>query len=745
MYYSPRRQRKRYPNNHQEEPSPLIYAAMDYAGGGPSKKKQKIAVGGATPRARDYYGTDEAPSWKVSSWLLSTSLLQIISTTLLGHEEGQQDDLSHITGLSEDGIDTALQKALPGIKKLLKDSVDKLKAQPHVDAAELNAKFLADEDGFTFTFNPLKTFHDGLEGYIGLPNPRFGQAMKDEHCSSRYAERTFDADPVFKVERTSAKAEWDFVVNGTDSWGGKRWVCPEHGSWVDGSWAGMGIADFCARPDARAAGLLWEEVVALRLYTGPMYKWYNSVLRGVNVDYDAQKEPFDEYKLAGEKGYSTPFVTTLHVLNSAIRKLSQLTRAERVYRGTKGGALSEKFWKPNEKNIRGGVELSFMSTTLLRDIALQFAQNTDSEKEQASVLFEINMGMVDRGASVEWVSQVPKEKEILFAPLTGIQVVGHPTVEGSTIVVGLRLNCNPHDLTIDQVLAKMKKTHEDLIHAINTDMLDLGFSESSLWPLTEHAEKYKNKDGQWFISAENYKKATNDTLDAKLEVCSQLLRGRTSSAHAMWEDSFRHSEKRTSFKHFRLFFEQKFNGRCVLTPEQGLALEQEADTEKADNKVSFTDYMKVYTAMESFVAANGIALGVCGAKFLGTIETRMREEDPLGSPVKPRPKLKKQVVDELQLGLAADILLHPSDSDALSKGIAAILSDAMLLERYGPKLDKIADVIGGISRLDLKDQELTAPLPESVLKLLGSAEYFNLTGNSFSNIDPGTALHDMYA
>jgi hypothetical protein len=34
-------------------------------------------------------------------------------------------------------------------------------------------------------------------------------------------------------------------------------------------------------------------------------------------------------------------------------------------------------------------------------------------------------------------------------------------------------------------------------------------------------------------------------------------------------------------------------------------------------------------------------------------------------------------------------------------------------------------------------------LPDSVLVLLGSAEFFNLGGNSFSNIQPDNALFDM--
>ena len=59
--------------------------------------------------------------------------------------------------------------------------------------------------------------------------------------------------------------------------------------------------------------------------------------------------------------------------------------------------------------------------------------------------------VVDRGAAIQWCSQFPGEEEILFAPLTGLEVMGTPKVDGRTMVVELRLNTNLHDLTIEQV------------------------------------------------------------------------------------------------------------------------------------------------------------------------------------------------------------------------------------------------------------------------------------------------------
>ena len=113
------------------------------------------------------------------------------------------------------------------------------------------------------------------------------------------------------------------------------------------------------------------------------YRWYNTILRNrLNKEPTGRDDPFDDYK---KDGSDFPFVTTLHVLNSTIIKLSRAQKARTVFRGTAGGRLPEKFWAPNEDNIRGGVELAFMSTTLNREVAMHYAQADD----KPSVVFEI--------------------------------------------------------------------------------------------------------------------------------------------------------------------------------------------------------------------------------------------------------------------------------------------------------------------------------------------------------------------
>ena len=94
------------------------------------------------------------------------------------------------------------------------------------------------------------------------------------------------------------------------------------------------------------------------------------------------------------------------------------------------------------------------------------------------MVFCIRMGMVDRGADVSFLSQFPSEAEITFAPLTGLEVVSAPYVEGDTIVVELRLSCNLHDLTLEEVVSKMQRSHVALVEGMLDDLRYAGAPQS---------------------------------------------------------------------------------------------------------------------------------------------------------------------------------------------------------------------------------------------------------------------------
>jgi hypothetical protein len=100
----------------------------------------------------------------------------------------------------------------------------------------------------------------------------------------------------------------------------------------------------------------------------------------------------------------------------------------------------------------GGVEAAFMSTTLDRSVAMGYAAGSKA----TGIVLELPQGMVNRGASVGWLSQYPHEEEILFGPLSGIEVQG-TRVQGSVVIIEAGISINLGALTLEQVINKRHK------------------------------------------------------------------------------------------------------------------------------------------------------------------------------------------------------------------------------------------------------------------------------------------------
>ena len=118
------------------------------------------------------------------------------------------------------------------------------------------------------------------------------------------------------------------------------------------------------------------------------------------------------------------------------RRRAELAKAQKVYRGISNRALSQDLLEPNEYNVRGGVEFAFMSTTPKREVAMEYAGK--GADHQTSIVFEIKMGMIDRGADISWLSQYPHEEERLFPPLTAL------SIEDDVVVTHPHSNPNPN-------------------------------------------------------------------------------------------------------------------------------------------------------------------------------------------------------------------------------------------------------------------------------------------------------------
>ncbi|KAK3261181.1 hypothetical protein CYMTET_29901 [Cymbomonas tetramitiformis] len=325
------------------------------------------------------------------------------------------DEFEAVISLTDEQVDNiahAFGQMLPG---LLKEALNTLKAQPVRDAESLNGKFLLSERNFTYSYSNLATFFGGLVKVLGTPSvvPSLEENMRREHVASIDSKSEFTTGNYGIT--TTPELEWEFVVSPQPSWQYPCETVHVHHARQAASLGSFLKVMETINAELAAVGhatLLREEVIALRLYTGPMFAKYNPLLRQV---------------LSGKEYTGNRYVNTIIAINSGILKLSKIQKAVKVFRGLSGGLLPDEFWRPNDHGVKGGVEMAFMSTTTSEEVALQYADSSDERK--AAFVFEVQMGMVDRGADISPFSQYPHEKEIVFAPLTGMEVVGAPRIK----------------------------------------------------------------------------------------------------------------------------------------------------------------------------------------------------------------------------------------------------------------------------------------------------------------------------
>ena len=109
-----------------------------------------------------------------------------------------------------------------------------------------------------------------------------------------------------------------------------------------------------------------------------------------------------------------------------------------------------------------------MSATLDRSVAERYSKGKDPS--QPSLVLEMEMGMVNRGAFLGWLSQYPGEHEILLPPLTGLEVLGYAEGADRTLVYTMQLNINMQSMTIEQVLAQRQKQCLELADVVGRDL-----------------------------------------------------------------------------------------------------------------------------------------------------------------------------------------------------------------------------------------------------------------------------------
>uniref|UniRef100_A0A7S0M388 NAD(P)(+)--arginine ADP-ribosyltransferase n=1 Tax=Cryptomonas curvata TaxID=233186 RepID=A0A7S0M388_9CRYP len=370
-------------------------------------------------------------------------------------------------------VSSELEFILTAKAKELKDSHKAAEAKAaeakenSTDTASSASKFSVS----TMQAGDISDYHKGLSGRVGVPDIDFENAMKAEHCTKLGCDIEF-ATSNYKIE-TTARREWAIVVEKeplTTSEDGHGRRVPD-----------MEKLKFL--PITIKAKMLQIEIVALVLYTGPMFMVYNAILRRTPVAL------FEKFQVVGNF-----FSTTIHVLQSAVVKIARNTKIPSnlvLYRGLSLN-FPPQFHKPDENGCRGYAEWGFTSTTANRDIAVMYSGVREG-KATATVL-QIKTSSVNRAASIESYSQYQQEREYLWVPLSYMQPDGTQILEASKygvlVTINVDVSSNGTATTTEDLLEKKKQLHikafESLVDGLKVELQ----KQVSMFPSLESRAQY---------------------------------------------------------------------------------------------------------------------------------------------------------------------------------------------------------------------------------------------------------------
>jgi WD40 repeat protein/regulator of replication initiation timing len=385
------------------------------------------------------YDPDELQVW------LGEKQLPIAADALRPLVGRGSDQLKTFSQLSPADIEHAAAATCAFIPSMLKELHQELQA-----AFAVQSQIEADMKAVPSKFNDLDKmacgtiadFHKGLTGRVGMPHLDFKNAMRQEHCERAGCDVQFTTGN-YKIT-TTPRQEWQYVVENEQ--------CPDMGH----NRRFVPIRDLLQLDSSKTAKLCEEEVIAIVLYTGPMFQIYNTILR---------RHPKEKFELF-EKG-DNQFSTTIFVLVSAVQKLSRFTRiplGTLLYRGLGGRVdLPDIFFQIDDKGCSGYAEWGFLSTTSDRDVALDYSGVKD--RRPKAMVMVIETSSIDRGADISEFSQYQDEKEFLYLPCSFVQQTrqgkGRAQVVNGGLVafVSVRINLNIKTQTVEELQAQKKSLH----------------------------------------------------------------------------------------------------------------------------------------------------------------------------------------------------------------------------------------------------------------------------------------------
>ena len=294
----------------------------------------------------------------------------------------------------------------------------------------------------------------GVTGRVGEPHADIAEGMRKEHMCSRDANIPFTTSN-YNLTTTPSK-EWKLVVNGGAGLekGDVRVLRP--------------LAYYAQLESVKRAGLTPFEIIAIILYTGPMFQIYNGMLRGFGHCgvVEAGVAPVTVQERC-ERAQNT-YTSVIHCLVSGVKKLQQTGGRMRgwLYRGLAGGQLPASFhWK-------GFAEWAFMSTTKSLKVAIEYSGASDGH---GATVLRVEASDVDGAASVKEFSQYPGEEEYLWGVLSYVQYLEGrdemcSTPHGMVTMLTVKVNSNGQARTVEQLIGRRKDLHMATVHHNRIDL-----------------------------------------------------------------------------------------------------------------------------------------------------------------------------------------------------------------------------------------------------------------------------------
>jgi len=181
--------------------------------------------------------------------------------------------------------------------------------------------------------------------------------------------------------------------------------CEEINAWITSQRKKSGVTKL---PEGLAF-LSLEEVLSVRLYSGPAYQPINTFLRQIALVSGSHRNA-----LIHDLNHT--FAATVGHLVSAVRKLAAVAEdmSCSLYRGVRG-ELPRGFWLKDSLNMVCATDTAFMSTSRNRETPISYMA------DDVNVLWELEArpesdSAYHCGADISLLSQFAQEKEVLFPP-----------------------------------------------------------------------------------------------------------------------------------------------------------------------------------------------------------------------------------------------------------------------------------------------------------------------------------------